>query len=148
MRKLLFVFKFFGRGFFFIFINFGKLTILHGSGTRFGMSDEFVHDTRIDFDEKIANVRIEQIELTIQFGKFEAVEAEVHQPIKALALTFDRVRKTTFFPLTANENFTAGIRNKFVNLSGDTFRITGETSGVQNKHSFVNVESQSSTPDK
>ena len=147
MKKLLFVFFFviFDDGFFIFRLR--ELTILEHGRADFRVLDEFVHDTRVDFDEEITDVDVVQAELTIQLGQVRTVQAEIDQPVQSFALSFDGIGKAAFFPLTADEDLSSGVGDEFVDLSGHTFRITSITPRIQNEHSFVNVECQNSTPE-
>lgn len=149
LRKLFFVFFFVVFVIFdvdFFIFRFGKLTILESGRANFGVFDEFVNNARIDFDEEVTNVDVVQAELAIQICQIRAVKTKIHKPIKTFALSFDRIGKAAFFPLTADKDLSSGVRDEFVDLSGHTFRITSITPGIQNEHSFVNVKCQGFTP--
>jgi hypothetical protein len=127
-RKLFFVFG----GFFFVNVGdrrggfFGRFFALSRTGER--VFDESVFKARVDrLDEETNDVPVE-LELTIQLDEFVGLHAEIGEPIGSAAMVFDRVSEFAFFPKTADANDAAQGLDRFRDLAGNFFRITGVAS--------------------
>ena len=75
-------------------------------------------------------------------GQFQAVEAQIDQPIRALALSLDGIGQTPLFPKAADKDLAAGLLDQIGQLARNAVRIAAETVRVQDKHRFIDVAGQ------
>ena len=69
----------------------------------------------------------------------ERRQAEVHEPVGALALALDRVGQPALFPQPAHQQLAAGRFDQAFDLAGQAVAIAGEAVRVENEQPFVNA---------
>ena len=115
---------------------------------RLSVADQGIDDPRIHLEDQRTHDRLVERDLAIQVDQFTALQAEVREPVRTLALTVDLVRQATLFPKAASEDFAASLLGHGRDGARDSARIATEPVGIENEHRFVNVLCHVAAPEK
>jgi len=90
-----------------------------------------LHEGIWQTNKKLPQDTLLQFAATCQFDHLLRIQMEISNPVRTLTLVVDRVRKTTFFPKSADFDLTTSRFDQTIDLAWQFVAISGQTIGVE-----------------